>query len=800
MAPRSARLFGTWVTALLVGSSLGGVLGETSGEGFCARAHAQERRIADSTRELVDIEQSVTNLRKVPLRGSDMRSPTYPQERLTDGELFFRLHDFIRASVILTDVVERFPKHAVYPDALYLLAESLFNASDYLGARAYYRIVLDHSNEPAFRSRLQGALARLIEIAIRIRNFDGIELYFDRLARLQTDTIEAATAYFRAKYLYNVAVPADVPDEKADPHITGGIDQVKLEASRVAFGQVDPKSQYGAQALYFMGVIYTLRGQYTPAIEQFTRVTALTPQDDAQRDVLELALLALGRLYYETDQIDRAVDAYQSIPRTSKRFETALFEIAWAFLRQGDSIHAERSLEVLSVAAPESQYIPDAQILRGNLLLRDGRYVAARQVFAEVVREFQPVRDQLDQLIARQPDAPAYFRGLVRQGLQQFDEGAFLPPLALRWARIDGDMKRAVEAVRDLSQARQLTAETSSIVTRLNAALSGRSRVNMFPDLRAQREDSLGLRNRLAQLRTTLIRADEEQTAKLDSLELASVRARRRELERLIAGLPTKGADFNRRNSSSDERFLVLGKQLSSLEVQLQGLESRIVAIEFYLNDVGPKATQPANVTAYRTELESHRTAVAQQRALLAQLKQELETSRLQVGLGDASYLAEDARRAEYNQLVQRERQLNATLGGAASAELDKLFQRANVAESALDARDREIDATVDERAADMQRVIAEESGKLVGYRQALTGLGGETEEVVGGLSLVNYKQVQQRFYDVVLKADVGTVDVGWAEREEHRLRIESLTRERVRSAQALDDEFKEIMEDRGKP
>jgi len=99
-----------------------------------------------------------------------------------------------------------------------------------------------------------------------------------------------------------------------------------------------------------------------------------------------------------------------------------------------------------------------------------------------------------------------------------------------------------------------------------------------------------------------------------------------------------------------------------------------------------------------------------------------------------------------------------------------------------------------------MQRVLTEESGKLVGYKVSLGELDTETENVVGGLALANYRQVQKRFYDLVLKADVGVVDVGWAEREEHRTRIELLTRERSRSMQSLDDEFREIMDDRGKP
>ena len=98
---------------------------------------------------------------------------------------------------------------------------------------------------PERRSRLQGALARLIEIAIRIRNFDGIDQYFVRLERLPPSSVEAATAYFKAKYLYSVAVPADAPIgaevapdldlSGTPPPVTGGrIDQDRLEQARVA--------------------------------------------------------------------------------------------------------------------------------------------------------------------------------------------------------------------------------------------------------------------------------------------------------------------------------------------------------------------------------------------------------------------------------------------------------------------------------------------------------------------------------------------------------------------------------------
>jgi tetratricopeptide (TPR) repeat protein len=229
--------------------------------------------LTSTSREVSDVETLANQLRQAPLRGSELRSATYVEERLTDGELFFRLEDYVRASIIFTDIVENHAKHPAYPDALFLLAESLFQAGDYLGARSRYRIVLDHADEAVYRPHVQRALGRLIEIAIRIRDFDGIDRYFERLARLPPSEVEAATAYFRAKYLYSVAVPGDLSGEPDAP--LPPVDADKLEQARLAFEAVNERSPYYAQARYFVGVIYTLRAQYGQGVDAFKRVAQL---------------------------------------------------------------------------------------------------------------------------------------------------------------------------------------------------------------------------------------------------------------------------------------------------------------------------------------------------------------------------------------------------------------------------------------------------------------------------------------------------------------------------------------------
>ena len=732
-----------------------------------------------------------------------------PFERLAhDGELFFRLRDYARASIIFSDIVENYPDHRSLPDALFLLGESLFSAGDYFGARTRFRAIIERADEPAFRSYVQRALGRLIEIAIHTRNFEGVESYFARLSRLAPSEIEAATQYSRAKYLYNAAVPVDDVMVLSDAERTASsgrssdgttqpirIDAAGLDRARLAFESIDERSTYFAQARYFVGVIHTLQGRFPEAIEAFRRVlrSPAPPSAGSERDqVVDLTQLALGRLYYETDQLEQAIAAYQSVQRTSALFDVALYEAAWVYLRQGDSTRAEQALELLTVAAPESRLIPNARVLRGNLLLRGGRFDAANQAFVEVHDQFAPVRTELDQMIAGHPDPGVFFRDLVRQNLEAFDASQFLPPLAVRWTRTEGEMERALSALSDLSQCRALVRETTDLIERMSSALSGDNRVSAFPDLRHQREESIALRNRVSRLRTRLVNLE---SGTASSPELRDVRSQRRAIEEQLGRLPTTDDDFALRNDRALERYRLLERQLRELEVTLLGMEAQITAMSHFRESArAAAASEPQD--AVGSELAAHHGALAEYRRQIDETRLLVERARVQVGVGDTTYARDDQLRREYTNLVERERALVAAGGGRMDPELERLFERITRIESQLDSKDSEVDAVVEERTREMKRAIDHEIANVEGYRSQLAVLEQDGVDVVGGITRLNFEDVRRTFYDLVLRADVGRVDVSWAVREEHRGRVEMLTRERQREIQVLDDEFRDILQD----
>ncbi|MGE3630262.1 MAG: tetratricopeptide repeat protein, partial [Sandaracinaceae bacterium] len=485
------------------------------------------------------------------------------------------------------------------------------------------------------------------------------------------------------------------------------------------------------------------------------------------------------------DQLDQAVEAYQAVPRTSVNFHVALYEIAWVYIRMGDSTRAERALEVLSVAAPESRFIPDGKILRANLLLRNGRFDDANALFREVAREFGPVRQELDQMLESHDDPHQYFRQLVRDNMESFDANSFLPPLAQRWAQLEGDMDRALNVLSDLSTARRLVRETSELVERLNAALSQPNRVAVFADLRLQMERLTGLRTRAAMQRRNLLRVHEGEGG--SSVE--DIRRQRLAIERYLDGMPVDESEFAEFDDEVLVRYRRLGRELGRMEVELQGMEARIVAMERYLTDT-EESRDPAGVSAIRSEIAGHRAAVVEYRETIRQLRIQLEAARLQVGPGDARYQRNERLMREHARLVAQER------ASIRNPRISALLDRLDGVDRRLDGRETEIIAVVDERTADIMRQLREESERIVGYRAALTELEAETEDVVGAVTYENFRSVQHRFYDLVLRADVGRIDVAWQRREEHRMRVEMLTRERAREMRNLDDEFREIMDE----
>lgn len=744
--------------------------------GALATPTVQAQVSASTESEISRLEGQVQRLESgLPSPGaSATRRGPGVEERFADAELQYRLRDYSHAAILFTDIVENYANTPAFSQGLYLLGDSLFLAGDRYGARTRFRQVLDHASDPVFRPFVQRALGRLIEIAIRLNDYAGVDEYFQRLGQIPTSEVEARTAYARGKYLFMRTNP-------------------DYEGARQAFESINNRADIYPQTRYFLGAILTAQQRYPEAIEAFRRVTQLQAEGADQQQVLDLAALAVGRLEIERQNYDAAVEAYQQVQRSSPFFDRALFEQAWAFIKSGDAVRAERALEVLAISSPDSPLVPEGKILWGNLLLRTGRFQRAQQVFQEVRNQFGPIYQQVQEMNTRTGQNPEqYFQELVRSNLQVFDASSFIPSAALAWVRHEGTLDDSLQVVSDLNVCRTYVREATETIDRLNAALNAPSRTHVFDDLRRSREAAFEVMNRTSQLREDVAESLDAR-ADANNVELQGVISQRRALAAQVARLPTDADGIRRRERQVGNEFQDYSQNLQRNQQRVDALDAMVVAIERYLGD---PSHQGGNLDRAQLtqELQRQRQAIQQYRDRITTLRRQIAQGREQIGVGDPRYAHDLEVRAQLRDLVQREASILRSASRLDSA-LEGMLTRLDQVDQRVDASDQRISAMVDQRVQTIQSRVREEEVRVAGYRDRLSALESEASTVVGNLILGQFRNVQIQLYQIVMRADLGLVDVAWEEREEHNNRARFLAEEQNRELQQVNDEFSEVTE-----
>lgn len=704
------------------------------------------------------------------------QGPDY-QERFADAELLYRLRDYARSAVLFTDIVENYASTPAFPQGLYLLGDALFQAGDRYGARTRFRQVLEHAGEPVFRPFVQRALGRLIEIELALGANDPdsaqrVEEYFRRLGQIPPSEIEAQTTYTRGKFLFLRPNP-------------------DYDAARQAFEAVPTTAAVYPQARYFLGAILTVTNHYPEAIEAFQRASQLEADGPDQQRVIDLSVLAVGRLQVEQERYDAAIESYQRIGRNSAYFDRALFEQAWAYIKLGDAIRAERALEILAISSPDSPLIPEGKLLWGNLLLRTGRFQRAQQVFQEVRDQFGPVYQQIAQATER-ANPEQYFRELIRSNLQVFDASSFLPPQALAWVRQEGGLDNSLRVISDLNTCRTYVREATDLIDRLNAALNAPSRSHVFQDLGRARQRVWEALNRSTQLRESVALAMDA-NADAGNVELQGIISQRRALAAQIARLPVDDDGLRRRDRQAENELQTLSQNLQRSQQQVDGVEAEIVAIERYMADPSHQSAT-LDRGSIDAELATQRAALQQYRDRVTSIRRMIGAARSQIGPGDPRYAHDVEMRAQLRDLVAREAQALRSAGRLPGG-VEPLLGRIDQLDQRIEQADGRINTRVDERIVTILNTVRQESTRVEGYTTRLGALEREAEDVVGNLIQQQFHQVQLQFYQIVMRADLGLVDVAWEEREEHNNRARLLAEEQNREISALNDEFSEVVE-----
>ncbi|MCC6521085.1 MAG: tetratricopeptide repeat protein [Polyangiaceae bacterium] len=785
--PRRRRLGG--LASLLVALCVASVAEAKDPDEYYTEATAQVRT---ATSDIPAIEKAVA-------RASGQERTA--EQRIADAVLLIGVKDYERAALLLNQILDKYPQQAsAYADALQLLGETYFQSKQHLSARRSYQQIVDRAAEPRFGAYRDKALERLVDVAMRMRDFDALPAI---VTAIDAAGVGGDLGYAKGKALY------------ARGDVAG---------ARSALAGVGADSRVAHQARYLLGVIEVSeatppepadpdaapavvpKGRYARAIESFRAATQLPPDTAEHRHVIDLAWMAMGRLLYETNQFTLAVDAYNRIDRTSPEFGNMLYELAWVYVRLGDVVRAQRALEVLAVAAPNSTDVADAQLLRGDLMLRAGQFEKSLKVYESVRANYESLRDRVDGFLRATQDPGAFFDTLSQEQLQLFETGTGLPPIALEWAREAEGGETAFAIIEDIALCRRLIKQSNDMIDRLNAVLASPNRVRALPGLRAATERGLGLLNALAVARQTMAHGMDEVQPDVTGA-LGEVRRKRLDLEDRLAMLPVSDADFEARDTEGQRQWNQASQALQRLELEVDTLQATINGLRRLLSD----SSQAGVVRDPQKAAEDNATLVEQEqlvksyRQQIVELRRGIDAGKVQSGFGDKRFVEDAEVRRQYAALVGEELALAA--GGAGGADLAALASRlVPIAEEARQGDQRiekalaDLEATVAQKTHDLRQIVQTETTNIVGYSVHLEKLDGEARKVVGGLAAHNFEMVRDRFRNIVLRADVGITEEAWEVREEQLTRVRRLRIERTRSAKRLEEELEEVLDDSGGP
>jgi len=725
-----------------------------------------------------------------------------PEQRLANGELLYRMKDYGRATVVLSEILEEFPNTPSYPDALWLRGETYYAAHDYLAARRDYRALVDRGTEPRFQAYFGKALARLVDVALRLNDPpETLAPIFEKLNQVPPAQVDAALLYAKGKAYFR---------------------QGSWNDAMQALTQVGQGNAYTHQARYFQGLIAMKiarasapgdshkasdRANYKQAIETFRRVAELPPDTPDHRHVIDLAWMAIGRLFYELEQYQQASEAYAKVGRDSPEFDTMLYELAWVYVRLGDVQRAERALEVLMVSDPNSQYIGDGTLLRADLLLRAGAFDRALQLYQSVLTQYDPMRVKVESFLDSTKDVSVYYEKLAQQQLDLLDQNEQLPPIAVRWAREAEDGPAAFAVIDDVNECKTLIRQSSQLIDKLTALTAAANRVRAFPELEAGEEAALSLLNRISRARLTLAHAlDDEEPGDLGG-EVGQVRQQRRALMAAIEGLPVAPEDFAKREQQGLSQWNTLSQQLTQRTSEVDALQAAINGLRRMLTE-GPQqgvARDPASVQRFQAELDANEHDLKRYQDQIGELRRQIEMGRVQIGLGDARYQNDAVARDQFREVLEREVQLasGGSAGGGAqrfAGQASPLLFQASQYESQLLTALQQLEAQVADRSGQLQQKVEAERVHLAGYQQQLDALDNEARDLVGHVAQRNFGLVRDKLRGMILRADVGITEQAWEVREEELDRVRSLQSERARQEQLLDEELKEVRDDGVEP
>lgn len=739
-------------------------------------AHAADRAFT-SQMSGVESDLADTELRAARLaRDYEQRRGLIGAEEATrryeDAVYAFLVGDYERAAMSFFVLVESeaLTTNALQQDSQWYLAECLFELGNWNTALDAYGLIIDSGGEHPF---FEDAVRRQLEVYGILR--DSERFY----------------ALYQTWILSGRVAPTDQVKYTVGKSFWRQGENARAKAM---FTEIPLGGGFHAKARYFLGAVLVSEGEFAAAAEEFRRVVEMETVDPA---VKELAWLALGRVSYEIGEYDKALKAYQNIPAGSDYFADQLYEMVWAYIKQGDWEGALQQTEIFLIAFPEHPYALQLKLDMGHLHMKNTAYEKALAAYETVVEDYTPLQRQLARIEGTREEIGTYFERMVAG--EALDTGASSLPEYARALLTDNDeVARAVDASRslrgqqsDLDDSRSAALEVDAVLSSSNDAIGtfarGRSGVTRV------RDDALGMRIRLLELE--LVALEDAGGASVDAELL-----RKRET---LGVLVTRSRQIQDVESASSDRY-------QAHEDQVRSVQGAAGNVERVVRDLQAEAS-----ATRRAWLDKKRDLTV---ADSERVERELEKADrfLERAFRDLGRLQSDATRRAVMSTVERAR------GGETEGERGMLvedFDRMHRGLRGLREQATDLEPAVMSKLDELWLRAVEVDGRAVGTLAALqraeqTELGilrsrlaeeqarvqrigvdvdrvdADAARLATAVTRTGFGLLEDELYETIMRADRGIVDVYWLRKTEVADEKRRLATERAHRLQELDARF----------
>lgn len=760
-----------------------------------ADARAPDDIENDATRLLISVQQLDPSDLAAGFRGSG-NSDFVGQ--LADGELNYVLENYEQAGLVLAELVEHpdaFDEPG-YPRALSLLGDSLYRVENFGLAQSYYDRLFGLDDD---EYSLDAGL-RLVEIELKKRDYEAAIVQLEEVEARYGDVAGDALIYVRGKVRYESG------DLERSVQVFGNILQegeaIEVEEgdeARVATGE------YYARAQYLAGVAQTKLEEYDAALERFGALSDYLNSRDALSEydstVQQLTELAQARIYYEYGDWGRAVSHYAQVDPDSEQFDAALYEMSWTMINEERYMDAAYNLEVLSEISKDTRFVAESRLLAGNMKRRAEQYDEAETLFDSTGEDYGLIWRQLDSIVTSDANIATMYRQL-----QSIRTGGVEADVKIEdWVAEDPLVARSLLYVKNAAEIEAWLEEGREVVRTLTDVLGREDIYNIFPAASRFRGTMSTHWRRSVVLRAETV--DEQANAARPNLttaqqtDYASLYRERVKLMDEFAAIDFRvTVDDSARQASPTEAIDNMIAELGAAESELETAIDEIDDLQVLLRQrVGRGDMAPEEALQVERDLSSTRENLLSRLDQVRTQRRALLDERTTVAGTQSVDSAEDTRGMQLlRELLATLRAENMLLSQAiqsdGSSPYSEIYGTLDTVDAQLNALRGALGRALSRRRDVYSRMLNLERRRLAGMQQVLNQYSEEGTEVTSDIAKESILLTHERIGDVVLRANLGSIDVSWWQKESISQRIDELFDAKSRQLQILDADFAEIL------